>query len=165
MRITEERKKTIVQFIKFSLIGLLTTIIQIAMVTWMYFHMKGWKAPLPRQLSFFFNEATVGPGHSNWGYVLPLLISLTVTNIISFLLNKKATFKSDASIRHFIIYLVVIVLLTLLCTWIQGVLINVLIRKGHERIAPGLAAVAAAVIQGVILFPIQKHIILKEKAQ
>jgi putative flippase GtrA len=165
MKITEEKRKTIIQFIKFSLIGILTTAIQVLLVSWLYHRLKWWKAPLPHFMAPFFNPATIGPGHTNWGYVLPLIISLALTNILSYFLNKKATFRSDAPTWHFWLYLLIITLLTLLCTWIQGVLINALIRKGHERIAPGLAAIVAAIVQGLILFPIQKYVLLREKRQ
>ena len=163
INMSKEKRKTIIQFIKYSLTGTMSTVIQIILITILYQAMKDWKAPLPHFLLPFFNERTVGPGHVNWGYVLPLLISLTISNTISYIINRRHTFRSDAPAWHFILYLLVLAVLTLLCTWIQGILINRFYLLGKQPIAHVHASLAAAVIQGLIMFPLNKFVLLREK--
>ena len=163
MKISENNRKTILQFARFTLIGTLTTGLHIIILAWLYGRMRGWTAPLPGPLAFFYNESTVGPGHENWGYLMPFLIATVISNTISYLFNKHANFRSDAPLSHFFLYLLVLTAITLLCTWLQGIIFNLLLDAGQDALAPVVSSLAAAVIQGLILFPIHKFILLKEK--
>lgn len=156
-------KKTIWQFIKFIVVSLLVTIIQLALVNLLYFLLKNWKAPLPDFLAKIFTEDTVGKGHSNWGYILPFFVSNFVANTVGYFLNKHKTFKSDAPIWHYIVYIVLLFLLILFTTWLQGVVANWMTSLGAEGIAPTIAAMAAGTVQMIVLFPLQKFVLLREK--
>lgn len=56
----EDGKKTIWQIIKFIVVSLLVTIIQLALVNLLYFFMKSWKEPLPGFFGDIFSEQTMG---------------------------------------------------------------------------------------------------------
>ena len=48
-------------------------------------------------------------------------------------------------------------------TWIQGIITNWFASIGVEVIGPTLASIGAGLIQFVVLFPLQKYVLLKEK--
>lgn len=151
------------QLVKFNIVGLIITLTQLGLVNLLYFMMKGWTDPLPEFLGSIFSEAVMGEGHSTWGYVLPFFLSNLIANTFGYFLNKHKTFKSDAPWWHCVIYLVVLFLLIVFATWIQGLVANLLIGVGLEIIGPTLAAMAAGFIQFLVLFPLQKYVLLTEK--
>ena len=155
--------KTLWQALKFLIVSCLVTIIQLALVNLLYFLMKNWTEPLPQFLGAIFTEQTIGEGHSNWGYILPFFLSNLIANTVGYFLNKLKTFKSDAPIWHYVIYIVILFILILFTTWLQGIVVNGLTRVGVEGIAPTIAAMAAGTLQMIVLFPIQKYILLREK--
>lgn len=156
-------KKTIWQIIKFIIVSCLVTLIQLGLVNLLYFLMKSWTAPLPSFLAVIFSEATVGANHSNWGYILPFFISNLVANTVGYFLNKSKTFKSDAPIWHYVIYIVFLLLLITFSTWLQGIIANALTSVGVEAIAPTVAGMVAGTFQMIVLFPLQKYVLLREK--
>ena len=156
-------KKTIWQVVKFIVVSLLVTIIQLALVNLLYFFMKNWTEPLPGFLGDIFSESTMGVGHSNWGYILPFFLSNFVANTVGSFINKSKTFKSNAPIWHYVIYIVILFLLILFTTWIQGLIANALVSVNFEVMAPTIASMAAGTIQMISLFPLQKFVLLREK--
>ena len=63
-------KKTLKQMLKFILVSLLASAIQLVSVNVLFFLLRGWTPPLPGFLASVFSEQSVGAGNSNWGYVL-----------------------------------------------------------------------------------------------
>ena len=156
---------TLWQYIKFSAVGIFITLIQLALVNLLYFFMKSWTTPLTGFIGDIFSESTLGEGHSTWGYLLPFFLSNFIANTIGYFLNKKRTFKSDAPKWHYVIYIIVLVLLITFSTWLQGVITNGLVSVNVEFIAPTVAALTVGIMQSIILFPLQKFVLLKEKKQ
>ena len=156
-------KKTIWQVVKFVVVSCLVTIIQLGLVNLLYFLMKSWQEPLPGFLGDIFSESVMGVGHSNWGYVLPFFLSNFIANTVGYFLNKSKTFKSDAPIWHYVIYIVALFLLIVFSTWLQGLVANGLTNVGAEAIAPTLAGMVAGTFQMIVLFPLQKFVLLREK--
>ena len=156
---------TLWQYIKFSAVGIFITLIQLALVNLLYFFMKSWTTPLTGFIGDIFSESTLGEGHSTWGYLLPFFLSNFIANTIGYFLNKKRTFKSDAPKWHYVIYIIVLVLLITFSTWLQGVITNGLVSVNAEFIAPTVAALTVGIMQSIILFPLQKYVLLKEKKQ
>ena len=156
---------TLWQYIKFSAVGIFITLIQLALVNLLYFFMKSWTTPLTGFIGDIFSESTLGEGHSTWGYLLPFFLSNFIANTIGYFLNKKRTFKSDAPKWHYVIYIIVLVLLITFSTWLQGVITNGLVSVNAEFIAPTIAALTVGMMQSIILFPLQKFVLLKEKKQ
>lgn len=158
-------KKTIWQIIKFIIVSSLVTLIQLGLVNLLYFLMKSWIEPLPNFLAAIFSEQTVGISHSNWGYILPFFISNLVANTVGYFLNKSKTFKSDAPIWHYVIYILFLLLLILFSTWLQGIVANGLSQLGAEAIAPTIAGMVAGTFQMIVLFPLQKYVLLRERKE
>ena len=160
-----EKLKTLWQAIKFIIVSLLVTLIQLILVNLLYFLLQNYKEPLPDFLKAIFSENTVGKDHDNWGYVLPFLLSNLIANAIGYFVNKKKTFKSNAPLWHFIIYIVILFALILFTTWIQGVVVNALNNTNINILivlAPTIASLCAGTIQMLSLFPLQKYVLLKE---
>lgn len=157
------KTKVLWQAFKFLIVSLLVTLIQLLLVNLLFFIMKGWKSPLPGFLNIIFTESVMGEGHSNWGYILPFFLSNLIANTVGYFLNKHKTFKSDAPWWHYVIYIVVLFVLIVFTTWVQGLIVNLFIIINLEGLGPTVGAMAAGTIQMVLLFPIQKYILLKEK--
>ena len=157
--------KAIWQGVKFIVVSSLVTIIQLGLVNLLYFLMKDWTTPLPGVLGIIFSEESIGVGHSNYGYILPFFLSNLIANTVGYFLNKSKTFKSDAPIWHYIVYIVVLIILIAFFTWVQGLIVNWLTSLGVEAIAPTIAAMIAGTAQMIIIFPLQKFVLLKEKKE
>ena len=155
--------KLVWQIVKFLIVSLLVTIIQLALVNLLFFCMKGWVEPLPGFLGDIFTEEVMGKDHSNWGYILPFFLSNLIANTVGYFLNKHKTFKSEAPWWHYVIYIVFLFLLIVFTTWIQGLVANLFIARGVESLGPTVAAMAAGTIQMLLLFPLQKFVLLREK--
>ena len=118
------------------------------------------------------NGVVVG-GIVTWGYLLPFFLSNLIANIYGFYQNKKTTFKSDAPWYNFAIYIVLMIALILFSTWFQGWLVGLMAKispewlGGFGKVRVGLArtiaGLAAGFIQMVVLFPMEKFVLLKEK--
>ena len=147
-------RKTIWQVVKFLVVSLLVTIIQIALVNLLYFLMKAWKEPLVTPFKEVFTAQIMGEGHDNFGYVLPFFLSNFIANTVGYFLNKRKTFKSDAPILFVLI---------VFSTWLQGLIANGLTLLGAEVIAPTIASMVAGGLQFLLLFPLQKYVLLREK--
>jgi len=163
---SSDGKKGLIQALKFILVSLLASAIQLILVNALYFAMRGWTAPLPTFLAGIFTEQTMGAGHANWGYVLPFFLSNLIANIVAYIQNKKRTFKSDAPKRNFVIYIVVLFCLILFSTWLQGVVAGKLLATENQllqKLAPTIAMACAGTLQMIILFPLEKFVLLKEK--
>ena len=157
--------KTFRQAVKFMLVSMVASAVQLLLVNVLYFAMRSWTAPLPPFLAGIFSEATMGAGHSNWGYVLPFFLSNLIANIVAYVQNKKRTFKSDAPKRNFVIYLVIMFCLILFSTWLQGVVAGKLLASQNallQDLAPTIAMACAGMLQMIVLFPLEKFVLLKE---
>lgn len=158
--------KTLWQFIKFILVSGLAGVIQIVLVNVLYYALQDWKAPLPGFLAGIFSAGVVGAGNDNWGYVLPFFASNMLANIYGYIQNKKTTFKSDAPVWCFAVYVALLTALILFSTWLQGVIVHALVGTGvpfWSSLAPTVASMAAGTLQMAVLFPVEKFVLLKEK--
>ena len=159
-------KKTLKQMLKFILVSLLASAIQLVSVNVLFFMLRGWTPPLPGFLASIFTEQSVGAGNSNWGYVLPFFLSNLLANVVAYIQNKKRTFRSDAPKRNFVIYLIILFCLILFSTWLQGVVAGALLASESQtlrNLAPTVAMACAGMLQMIILFPLEKFVLLKER--
>lgn len=111
------------------------------------------------------NGLVVG-GIVTWGYLLPFFLSNLIANIYGFYQNKKTTFKSDAPWYNFAIYIVLMIALILFSTWFQGWIVGVIAKLDWTWIQPlarTIAGLAAGLVQMLVLFPMEKFVLLKEK--
>ncbi len=160
------RVKTLWQLVKFVAVSSLVGVLQLLLVNLLFFALRDWKAPLPSALAAVFSASSVGAGNDNWGFVLPFFVSNLAANIYGYIQNKRTTFKSDAPGWCFAVYLMLMAALILFSTWLQGVVANALISSASSlllALAPTIAAMCAGTLQLMVLFPVEKFVLLKEK--
>ncbi len=160
----DKRKETI-QVIKYLLMGLSVTILQFILVNIFPFIFSSWKSELPSFLSLVFSERTMGEGNSNWGYVMTFFLSNLLANIYGYFINRKTVFHSDSPTWCFVVFVTVMALLILFSTWLQGVISNAVVENSVrlKSFANTIAAAACGFMQNLIVYPMEKFVLLKEK--
>ena len=161
--------KTVWQLVKFLVVSGLVTIIQLVLANVLPLIFDSVTATLP---AFLQGMEQIGKyvvdGVVTWGYLLPFFLSNLIANIYGFYQNKKTTFKSDAPWYNFAIYIVLMIALILFSTWFQGWLVGVIAKAPWawlNKLARTIAGLAAGFVQMVVLFPMEKFVLLKEKKE
>jgi len=186
--------KALWQFIKFIVVSGLVTIIQLVLANVLPFIFDKVTTPLPTFLQGIFApnvvfDATTAEGIKQigkyvidgkivdgvvvggivtWGFLLPFFLSNLIANIYGFYQNKKTTFKSDAPWYNFAIYIFLMIALILFSTWFQGWVVGLIAKAPWAWLntaARTIAGLLAGFIQMVVLFPIEKFVLLKEKKE
>ncbi len=174
--------KTLWQIVKFCVVSLGVSIIQIILANVLPLIFDSVTATLPAFLqgifdpNFLFDVTTengkedfakyVVGGVVTWGYVLPFFLSNALANVYGYIQNKKTTFKSDAPTYCFVIYIAIMVALILFSTWFQGFIFGWLSNLDVaflKSLARTIAVLASGTIQMLVLFPMEKFVLLKEK--
>ncbi len=172
-------KKSLWQFVKFLLVSGLAGIIQLVLANVLPLVFDRVTAAIPGFLQGIFQpdrlfepgsaewNKYVADGVVTWGYVLPFFLSNAIANVYGYFQNRKTTFKSDAPTRNFVLYFVILAALILVSTWLQGVVyawLNSAFPAGLlHTLARTIAAGAAGLLQLIVLFPLEKFVLLKEK--
>ena len=113
---------------------------------------------------YAIENGSIVKGVITWGYLLPFFLSNLIANIYGFYQNKKTTFKSDAPWYNFAIYIFLMIALILFSTWFQGWLYGVLSQISFlAPLARTIGGLAAGFVQMIVLFPMEKFVLLKEK--
>ena len=157
------RRKEIIQVIKYLLSGLSVTILQFVLVNVFPYLFSSWKSSLPSFLGVIFSEKTMGNGNSNWGYVMTFFLSNLLANIYGYFLNRKTVFHSDSPTLCFVTFVVMMTTLILISTWLQGVISNAVVEKrpAASAFANTIAAACCGFGQNLIVYPVEKFILLK----
>ena len=117
-------------------------------------------AKLPPVLRPVFRPEALFEGHSpyvvdgvvTWGYVLPFFLSNFIANLYGYFMNMKTTFRGKGSRSGLVTYLMILSLLILFSTWLQGWIT-----------ARTIAAAAAGLVQVAVLFPLEKYVLFKKE--
>ena len=159
------RRKEIIQVIKYLLSGLSVTVLQFVLVNVFPYLFSSWKSSLPSFLGVIFSEKTMGAGNSNWGYVMTFFLSNLLANIYGYFLNRKTVFHSDSPTWCFVTFVVMMTTLILISTWLQGVISNAVVENwtAASAFANTIAAACCGFMQNLIVYPVEKFILLKER--
>ena len=176
--------KTRWQLVKFLVVSGLVTIIQLALASLLPLVCDQIHTLLPEFLRGIFTPTMFSTGSAEaskyvidgvvtWGYVLPFLLSNLIANIYGFYQNKKTTFKSDSPWYNFVIYIVLLLALILFSTWMQGAIVGAMLKLEpsnwffkiitNESVARLIASMCAGFVQMVVLFPMEKFVLMPEK--
>lgn len=176
--------KTLWQLVKFLVVSGLVTIIQLALAALLPLVCDQIHTLLPEFLRGIFTPNMFSTGSAEaskyvidgvvtWGYVLPFLLSNLIANIYGFYQNKKTTFKSDSPWYNFVIYIVLLLALILFSTWMQGAIVGAMLKLEpsnwffkiitNESVARLIASMCAGFVQMVVLFPMEKFVLMPEK--
>ena len=152
------------QFVKFNLVSFSITLLQLALANLLPLIFDGVTAKLPPVLRPFFRPEALFEGHSpyvvdgvvTWGYVLPFFLS-------NFIMNMKTTFRGKGSRSGLVTYLMILSLLILFSTWLQGWITGRLSATTFAALGRTIAAAAAGLVQVAVLFPLEKYVLFKKE--
>ena len=136
-------KKTLWQIIKFTIVSCLVSILQIVLV-----NLFTWISSPDRQ----------------W----PYLMSNLLANVYGYYRNRETTFKAASKPWSLPVYIVVLLILIGLMTpfqvWVAGLAGNA-DSPFLRDMAPTIASMSAGMIQFLVLFPLEKHVLFTEKPE
>ena len=170
-RLSAGRGRTLWQFVKFNLVSLTVTIVQLALANLLPLVFDGVRTPLPGWLRAVFNAETLFPDGSKyvvngvvtWGYVLPFLLSNGLANVYGYFINMKTTFRGKGTRAGFAVYLVILFALILFTTWMQSAIVAALAAARIAPLSRTLASFGAGVVQTAVLFPLEKLVLFRQK--
>lgn len=159
------------QFVKFNLVSLSVTVVQLLLANLLPLIFDGFTAKLPAFLrpvfdpQFLFNGESryVVDGVVTWGYVLPFFLSNFIANVYGYFVNMKSTFKGQGTKAGLLFYFVVLTFLILFSTWLQGFITGRLAQTGLAKYGRTIAAMAAGMVQMLVLFPLEKFVLFRKK--
>lgn len=155
------------QFIKFNIVGFSITFVQLVLANLLPYIFDSYTVELPIFLRGIFNPNYLFTGESKyvvngvvtWGYVLPFFLSNMIANIYGYFVNMKTTFKGKGKKYSLLIYIIVLVILILFTTWLQGYVTALLSKTSLASLARTIAAMLAGFIQVIVLFPLEKYVL------
>ncbi len=171
-----EGAKTFWQLVKFILVSLIAFAVQIVTVNLFKIVLSGKIGEITGFFAVIFSERAMGRGNTNWGYVLAFFLSNLIANIVGYFINRKKTFNSDTNLKSSLsVYFAVLLTLIVFNSWFQGVVAN-WVDIAAASLGGGfgsmlgksdatIAAMAAGIIQTIVLFPLEKFVLLKEKKE
>ena len=115
------------QFIKFNLVSLSVSVLQLILANLLPLVFDGVVRPLPAFLRSIFDPAVlfdapskyVVNGIVTWGYVIPFFLSNLLANIYGYFVNMRATFRGEGTRAGLCLYIFVLLCLILFSTWLQ----------------------------------------------
>lgn len=158
------------QYIKFNLVSTSITLLQLLLANLLPLLFDGVTAKLPVFLRPVFRPEVLFEGPSpyvvdgvvTWGYVLPFFFSNFIANIYGYYMNMKTTFRGKGSRAGLVLYLVVLTLLILFSTWLQGYVAAKLSVTPLADFARTIAAMLAGFVQVAVLFPLEKFVLFRK---
>lgn len=165
------RDNALWQFLKFNLVGFGVFLLQVILANVLPLFFDGVTAPLPAFLRGIFNPDALFDGPSRyvvdgvvtWGYVLPFFLSNFIANVVGYFVNMKLTFESEGSRIGLAAYFVILTLLILFTTWLQGWITARLQPTALAPLARTIAVIAAGTVQLAVMFPLEKFVLFKRK--
>ena len=165
-RLSAGKGRTLWQFVKFNLVSLTVTIVQLLLANLLPLAFDGVVPPLLRGI---FRAETLFPDGSKyvvngvvtWGYVLPFLLANGLANIYGYFINMKTTFRGKGTRAGFAVYLAILFALILFATWMQGAIVAAMAESRIASLSRTLASFGAGVVQTAVLFPLEKLVLFR----
>ena len=127
------------QFVKFNLVSFSITLLQLALANLLPLIFDGVTAKLPPVLRPVFRPEALFEGHSPY------------------------TFRGKGSRSGLVTYLMILSLLILFSTWLQGWITARLSATTFAALGRTIAAAAAGLVQVAVLFPLEKYVLFKKE--
>ena len=146
--------KALWQFVKFNLVSLSITVVQLLLANLLPLVFDGVTGGLPPFLQPLFDPQFLFEGPSRyvvdgvvtWGFVLPF-------------------FRGSGTKTGLAAYLVVLTGLILFSTWLQGIITAKLSVTSLAALARTIAAMAAGLVQMAVLFPLEKFVLFRKRGK
>lgn len=151
-----KKHEEIMKFIKFSLAGGLSTIIELIV----YYVLQGvvLKSMNTEPVSFWVFE------YQGRGYMWAFLISTTIGYAIAFILNRKVTFQADANpALSIFLYTLMVVFTIAATTWLGVIIMNWCVANNYQTIGEILAKPIVASITVLWTYPLNRFVIHRKK--
>ena len=163
-------KKTMWEFIKFTLVGLLATVVQYSALNILLL-LPVIKDLFGTPFKWFVFDYPVTQNAAGiivsgaLGYFIAFNTANILAQIVAFFVNKEKTFKSGANVAVTLpIYLVFTVALICFSAWLSPLLNTYFIGKGiGGQLSANLATMVCSFIQFFVYFPLDKILFLKPK--
>ena len=171
-RLSAGKRRTLWQFVKFNLVSLTVTILQLLLANLLPLAFDRVVSPLPPLLRGIFRADALFPDGSKyyvvngvvtWGYVLPFLLANGLANIYGYFINMKTTFRGKGTRAGFAVYLAVLFALILFATWMQGEIVAAMASSRIASLSRTLASFGAGVVQTAVLFPLEKLVLFRQR--
>lgn len=156
-----EKHAELWKFIKFSLVGASSTIIEMGVFYLLqYVVFKSiLHAPLPDNAALELLGLTQGKG-----YLYSYIISTTVGYVIAFILNRKTTFKADSNVVLSTILYAMMVVFTIFATaWLGTQFQLLMANHGMQTVGDLIGKPLAAGIATVWTYPLNRFVIHRHK--
>ena len=139
-RLSAGKGRTLWQFVKFNLVSLTVTILQLLLANLLPLAFDRVVSPLTPLLRGIFRADALFPDGSKyvvngvvtWGYVLPFLLANGLANIYGYFINMKTTFRGKGTRAGFAVYLAILFALILFATWMQGEIVAAMAFEPHR---------------------------------
>lgn len=157
-----EKHAEIWKFIKFSFTGVSTSLLDIAIFSFLFYVVFRSLNTTP----VTDNAVLEFLGIKYVGYMYSYFASTTLSYIASYIMNRKLTFKSNSNLlASTLMYAVMVVVTIAFSTWFGAWLGTLIKDSGHENVITVLLTKLAVMLVPMIwTYPLQRFVIYKNKA-
>ncbi len=146
------------KFIKFSIAGVLSTIVELA-VYYILIYVVFRDTPKEPYKFLIFE-------YDGIGYMWAFLVSTTIGYAIAFVINRKTTFHADSNpVFSIAIYILMVIFTIFATTWIGIQLIDWATAAGHAGLGESLSKPFVALLATAWSYPINRFVIHRKKKQ
>ena len=156
-----EKHAELWKFIKFSLVGASSTLVEMGVFYLLqYVVFKSiLHDPLPENAVLNLLKLTQGKG-----YLYAYIISTTIGYAIAFVLNRKTTFKADSNVALSTTLYVLMVVFTIFATAYLGTQFQLIMANhGYQALGDAIGKPLAAGIATVCTYPLNRFVIHRHK--
>ncbi len=152
------------KFIKFTLVGFSSTLIELAVFYLLQYVVFKNIAHNPMPDGAFFKFLTSIGLAEGLGIFYAYVISTTIGYIIAFILNRKTTFKADSNVVLSTILYIIMVVFTIIATaWIGTKFQNFMVAKGLKNLGDIITKPLVATLATAWTYPLNRFVIHRHK--
>lgn len=156
-----EKHAELWKFIKFSLVGASSTLVEMGVFYFLQYVV--FKSilfdPMPKNAVLNLLKLTQGKG-----YLYAYIISTTIGYAIAFVLNRKTTFKADSNVALSTTLYVLMVVFTIFATAYLGTQFQLIMANhGYQALGDAIGKPLAAGIATVWTYPLNRFVIHRHK--
>lgn len=156
-----EKHAELWKFIKFSLVGASSTVVELGVFYFLQYVV--FKSilfdPMPENAVLNLLKLTQGKG-----YLYAYIISTTIGYAIAFVLNRKTTFKADSNVALSTTLYVLMVVFTIFATAYLGTQFQLIMANhGYQALGDAIGKPLAAGIATVWTYPLNRFVIHRHK--
>ena len=156
-----EKHAELWKFIKFSLVGASSTLVEMGVFYLLQYVVfkSNLHDPLPENAVLNLLKLTQGKG-----YLYAYIISTTIGYAIAFVLNRKTTFKADSNVALSTTLYVLMVVFTIFATAYLGTQFQLIMANhGYQALGDAIGKPLAAGIATIWTYPLNRFVIHRHK--